>query len=668
MKLLQRFSAPDAQKRQERRIFLRLTLLAVVLTLVVELSNHKAFTDGPISFLRFAVQDPLALLVNFALILLTLTPALFLRRRLFWCTLLSAVWLIGGAVNGFILLNRMTPFTVADLTVLHTGLDTLPNYLSTKYIVMLAAALVVLVIGILLLLWKGPRNDLPLRHRLTAGLLGLVLSGGLLAGGWALAFQTGHLSTSFSNLAFAYEDYGFAYCFLQTWLNKGISRPIDYSQETVERIRQKIETAASSAATAVPQTDVNVIYVQLESFIDPAEIRSLELSEDAVPYWTELTEQFTSGYLTVPVVGAGTANSECEMLTGMSTHLFGPGEYPYQTRLLDRTVESVAYDLKELGYGTHAIHNHRAAFYNRNKVYANLGFDDFTALEYMPKVQKTPKNWAKDFILTDQIVKALDVTENQPDLVFTVSVQGHGKYPTAQVLKDPAITVKSYRDESYHYAMEYYVNQVHEMDQFVRELTTALSARDEKTVLVLYGDHLPALGLETSDMKAGTLFKTRYVVWNNFGLEKQDEDVTAYQLTAKVLGQLGITNGLMNQFQQFCREDADYWNDLWTMQYDVLYGNKYLYPDHESPYAPTEMKMGMAPIKLLKLTHGMDTWYLKGENFSPYCKVTVDGYQLKTAYLSPQLLQIKEDPGTTDVKDLKIQVVDKHKEILSVTE
>ena len=54
--------------------------------------------------------------------------------------------------------------------------------------------------------------------------------------------------------------------------------------------------------------------------------------------------------------------------------LFGPGEYPYQTRLMDRTVESVAYDLKENGYATHAIHNHRAAFYNRNSVYANLGF------------------------------------------------------------------------------------------------------------------------------------------------------------------------------------------------------------------------------------------------------------------------------------------------------
>ena len=87
-----------------------------------------------------------------------------------------------------------------------------------------------------------------------------------------------------------------------------------------------------------PQTDVNVVYVQLESFIDPDEIRGLELSEEAAPTWNALTEQYSSGYLTVPVVGAGTANTECEVLTGMSTRFFGPGEYPYQTQLDKKTV------------------------------------------------------------------------------------------------------------------------------------------------------------------------------------------------------------------------------------------------------------------------------------------------------------------------------------------
>ena len=650
---------------RERAAFFKILLLALAVTLAVELFNHKTFTDGPDSFLQFLAESPLAFLVDMLIILVTLVPAIFLRRRVFYCTLLSAVWLLGGAVNGFILLNRMTPFTVADLTVLNTGLDTLPNYLSTPYIVLLAAALAVLAAGLLLLLWKGPRSDAPPRRRLFSGILALLVSLGVLCGAWALAFHLNQLSTKFSNLAFAYEDYGFSYCFLQTWLNKGIPLPPSYGAQPIEGVEKLVEKNFRDPGE--PQTDVNVVYVQLESFIDPAEIEGLELSENAVPTWTALTEQYSSGYLRVPVVGAGTANTECEVLTGMSTGFFGPGEYPYQTRLKDRTVESVAYDLKENGYATHAIHNHRAAFYSRNVVYANLGFDDFTALEYMPRVDLTPKNWAKDNVLTGQILKALDATEDQPDLVFTVSVQGHGKYPTEPVLEDPAITVTACPNEEYRYAVEYYVNQIHEMDQFVADLTAALSERKEKTVLVLYGDHLPSLGLEEGDMASGNLYNTRYVIWDNFGLEKQDEDLTAYQLSAVVLGRLGISTGFMNRFHQSCREEGLYRWDLRLLQYDVLYGQNYLYGG-ESPYEPTDMQMGMAPITIQSLSHRGEVWYISGENFTPYCKVTVDGELLKTIYLSPWLLQVTEDPGTTDVNDLVISVVDKHHEILSDTE
>ena len=136
MKLAQKSpAAPDAGHPQERRAFLYIFLLAVVLTLVVELFNHKTFTDGADSFLEFVGGNPLAVVVNVALVLATLSPALFLRRRVFWCALISFIWIVGGAVNGFILLSRMTPFTVADLTVFNTGLDTLPNYLSTKFLI-----------------------------------------------------------------------------------------------------------------------------------------------------------------------------------------------------------------------------------------------------------------------------------------------------------------------------------------------------------------------------------------------------------------------------------------------------------------------------------------------------------------------------------------------------
>ena len=651
---------------QERRAFLYLPLLALLVSIVVELFNHKTFTEGPASFWRFVSDEPLAFLVDVLIVLVTLSPAFFFRRRAFWCALVSFLWLVAGGVNGFILLNRMTPFTVADLTVFETGLDTVPNYLSAGYIILLIGALLAVAGGLALLFWKGPRSRLPVRTRILTGAGALAVSSLLMGGGCALAFATGHLSDQFANLAFAYEDYGFSYCFLQTWLNRGVHRPSGYGRPAVEKIVNTVEekTAAQSAAA---QTDVNVIFIQLESYIDPAQIQGLELSEDPVPNWTALREEYSSGYLTVPVVGAGTANTEFEVLTGMSTRFFGPGEYPYQTCLTDQTVESVAYDLKANGYAAHAIHNHRAAFYSRNEVYPNLGFDDFTALEYMPAVKTTPTNWAKDAVLKKQILQALDVTEGQPDLVFTVSVQGHGKYPTEPVLKNPAITVEACPNEDYRYAMEYYVNQAHEMDAFVGELVKELSQREEKTVLVLYGDHLPALDLDAADMESSSLYRTEYIIWDNFGLEQRDENLAAYQLSAAVLGRLGITTGLMNGFQQTCREEDSYWQDLRMLQYDALYGSGFLYGD-EGPYAPAEMEMGMVPIEITGMEQRAGDWFILGRNFTPYCVVTEDGGLLETEYESPWLLRLKEEPDTTDCRELEISVVDKHNEILSNTE
>ena len=66
-------------------------------------------------------------------------------------------------------------------------------------------------------------------------------------------------------------------------------------------------------------------------------------------------------------IGAGTANTEFEVMTQMNVHDFGTGEYPYKTILQDTTCESIAYNLKELGLSTHVLHNNTATFYDRGQ-------------------------------------------------------------------------------------------------------------------------------------------------------------------------------------------------------------------------------------------------------------------------------------------------------------
>ena len=353
-------------------------------------------------------------------------------------------------------------------------------------------------------------------------------------------------------------------------------------------------------------------------------------------------------------------------MTGMSVKFFGPGEYPYKEILRTTTCESTPYDLKQLGYSSHAIHNHRGAFYGRNKVFSNLGFDTFTSLEYMNNVMKTPKNWAKDALLTEQIVDALDSTEGT-DYIYTISVQGHGKYPTEQVIENPSVTVTKADSEEQRWTYEYYANQVYEMDLFVKELTDTLASYDEDVVLIMYGDHLPALDMEESDMKSGSLYKTQYIIWNNFGMEKQDKDINAYELTSDVLSRLDISVGMMNKYQQNHKSDKNYLANLEALSYDMLYGKQYIYGG-KNPYEPTKLKMGVKDIKIDEVVKIGENYYIKGQNFTEYSKISLDGEILKTVYLGPTILALKEEVDPADVSRMKISQVEKNKEVLSTTE
>ena len=87
------------------------------------------------------------------------------------------------------------------------------------------------------------------------------------------------------------------------------------------------------------------------------------------------------------------------------------------------------------------------------------------------------------------------------DFIYTISVQGHGAYPTQDVLKDPHIKVTLKEDdEARQNQLTYYANQIYEMDLFVAELTRQLKDFNEPCILVMYGDHLPSLGIEETDM------------------------------------------------------------------------------------------------------------------------------------------------------------------------
>ena len=608
-------------------------LVSAVGYFLIEAISRHSFTEA----WNFMTGRPLVFAYNAALIFTTSLIVYLFRRRCFLRVFLCMFWLLLGIINGVILATRVTPFTGPDLHLLTDGMALLEKYLPKWGVIVALIVLGLFALTLFGLILKGPKFKGKLKYRWN---IPLVLAGFLVfAGITQLALEKRVLSNYFGNIAFAYEDYGYPYCLGVTIFDTGITCPRDYSEGEIKRIENTEKNLPETKDGDHP----NIIFLQLESFFDPKMVDYLEMSEDPIPVFRKLMKEYTSGYYKVPSVGAGTANTEFESITGMSLHYFGPGEYPYKSILKETTCESAPYILKDLGYSTHAIHNNEANFYGRRSIFPNLGFDTFTSAEYMPEEDdKNPLGWTRDRVLTEEIIKCLDSTEDQPDYVYTISVQGHGSYPEEPELEEPEITVTGSPTEAKNNQWEYYVNQIREMDDFVKELTDALEEYPEDVVLVMYGDHLPTMDLTVEDVKNRYLFQTQYVMWDNFGLEKKDVNLAAYQMAAEVLDRVGIHEGTIFRYHQARRNTKNYQVDLETLQYDLLYGERYSY-DGEQPFKRTKMRLGIYDTTLdgISLVSAWDhTYRITGTNFTPSSQVKLNGEWYDTVYVNPTTLMI----------------------------
>ncbi len=445
---------------------------------------------------------------------------------------------------------------------------------------------------------------------------------------------------------------------------------LDFTREQADEIISHINTgykymkAVSSMASNITNADnpeevissddgfdkPNVIFLQLESFYDVTNIDGYEYSDAPHPIYSMLKDELPGGLLTVPSIGAGTANTEFEVLTGMDVSFFGIAEYPYLSVLQSNTCESMAYNAKEYGYVTHAIHNHKGTFYDRNKIYPHLGFDTFTSIENMPTIIRNKRNWGKDIMLIDPILQSLDSSDGK-DLIFSVSVQPHGRYPSEAVYnrllegQEPKIGVSGNEDNPENPGFTYYVNQLNDVDTFIGNLILELNFRNEPTVLVMYGDHLPAFSVQKYwNLKEGDCYQTDYMIWNNCGIDFSDaKDLTTFQLGSYVFSKLGIDSGDFNMLNRLYLDSNvdDYAHLRHIYQYATLYDNALKKPNSDvtiPTYEPAETVFGIVRTSVAGIYTIGDTTYVRGKNFNEFSRIAINGEVVETEVLDNRTL------------------------------
>lgn len=624
-----------------RRVLICNIITAFMLTLFLEFMERKS----PEKVAEFINERTFVFLFNAAIIFLCLSIVFLVKKKIFVYAVITSCWFLVGLTNGIVLNGRKTPFTAVDLTVVKSILPVLNNYLELWQIVLLVLLVIAGVTALVCLYLYSPVSKRTFHFRANALLVGVIcIAFGIFA---YAGVGKGQLIGKFDNPIAGYKDYGVVYGFCVTALDTGIDRPINYSREKVSKLKRKISDALEEKEKQDNPDNArepNIIFIQLESFFDLTKVKDLKLSEDPIPFFHQLQRETTSGNLSVPVYGAGTINTEFEVITGMNTDYFGTGEYPYRSVLQKKTCDSMAYWVKDQSYASTVIHNNNASFYDRYKVFANLGFDNFITLENMQVDQWTEAGWAKDSVLTDYILDTMKRTP-QTDLIYTISVQGHGDYPTSS--QEDAVIQASGDNytESRLNQITYYANQIHEMDQFIKDLLEQLADCGEDTMVIAYGDHLPGLDFQTKDLKKGSKYETPYFIWDNFGYnsshrKEESEDIQAYELASKVFAQVNIHAGIVNQFHQTMDDTKNKGKNLKLLQYDMLYGADFI-REGEEELEPTTLCYSLKPVKITAVRESEEGYLLQGINFTDYSRVYVNGILTNSVLMDHRTLRIK---------------------------
>jgi len=666
-----------------KKFFFQCYLPSLACFCFVELCSRKSVSD----LLLFFVREPLVCLYNVLLIATTASVCLLFKRCIFVLSVVLLLWAAAGVTDFVLLSFRTTPFTAVDLALIKDAFAIANRYLSWFGVVLILVGILAVFVLCVYLFRKAKKEEDSIDYKVRIPFCGLLIILCLVLTNLGMA--AGLLDRNFGNLAQAFHDNGLPYCFMNSVLNTGVKRPDNYSPDAMDDLFQKLEeeegwklVTATPPPTSTPTptptpspTPIptpsptptptpmptaeelgypNIIFLQLESFFDVKYIENFSATENPIPFFTYLRDNYPGGFLEVPSIGAGTANTEFECLTGMNLDFFGPGEYPYKTMLKDHTCESMAYILKKFGYSASAMHNNDGTFYNRHEVFANLGFDRYISIEYMPEAEVNELNWAKDEVLTGQIMKVMSATKER-DFIYAISVQGHGAYPEEPLLSETKFDIELPEELSeYYYQYLYYTHQLKEMDNFLRELVMNLSACREDVVLVLYGDHLPSLGLSGELLRNENAFQTEYVIWSNFGLIAGQKDIQAYQLSARVLQILGIEEGIMPRYHMYRQEDESYLDDMQLLMYDMLYGDMKVY-EGKNPHEPSEMTMGLDKIRIREvykknslIAEEEPLLYLYGQNFTQWSKIAINGETVETIFLTDRLLATPELPKSED--------------------
>lgn len=247
---------------------------------------------------------------------------------------------------------------------------------------------------------------------------------------------------------------------------------------------------------ALPKTEdsaqlPHIVAVQCESFFDARRVfkgvnANVLKNFDAL---VKLSSQ--AGRLNVPAWGANTVRTEFSFLSGLAPATLGIHQFNPYRKLARFGVPTIASELKKQGYRTICVHPFSAKFYDRDKVFPALGFDEFIDISaFSPEDRSGP--YIGDLAVAEK-VRALLATASEPLFIFVITMENHGPLHLENVAPGDLDRLYSSPPPASYEEFTIYLRHLQNTDAMLGMFHAAINATTRRGWLCAYGDHVPIL-------------------------------------------------------------------------------------------------------------------------------------------------------------------------------
>jgi phosphoglycerol transferase MdoB-like AlkP superfamily enzyme len=251
--------------------------------------------------------------------------------------------------------------------------------------------------------------------------------------------------------------------------------------------------ANTRAPCPPPGKKPNIVVVLAEAFADPRAI-GIAVEPNPLPNYDDAVRRSVcSGQARVPVYGGWTIRSEYSLLTGINLLSFANNVGNPNTTLVCRATHSLPKHLKKHGYHTLMVHPYDRRFYGRGNACGPLGFDAFLDEHDFVGAPREGQ-YVSDVAVAARIEQELHQATS-PTFLFCVTIENHGPWDDSEALPETMelFTTQPRLRPASHSSLARYVRHLRSADRMIRRLSDMVAAAQTPTIVLVVGDHLPAL-------------------------------------------------------------------------------------------------------------------------------------------------------------------------------